>query len=145
MKRIYQLTLITLLAIFSFNLVSCKKTNDLYILNWDEYIDEDLITEFEELYGCNVILDIAQSNETMFSKIMSDAAPYDIAFPSDYMIGQMLLCDEEGVDAPIIKPIDYTKLENYKRGNFDPKLMALIDQDCPELNGYFVTYFWGSL
>ena len=107
MKRIYQLTLITLLAIISLNLVACDQTNDLYVLNWDEYIDEDLITEFEELYNCNVILDIAQSNETMFSKIMSDAAPYDIAFPSDYMIGQMILCDEDGVDAPIIKKIDY--------------------------------------
>ena len=145
MKRIYQLTLITLLTILACNLASCSNTNDLYILNWDEYIDEELITEFEELYDCNVILDIAQSNETMFSKIMSDAAPYDIAFPSDYMIGQMILCDEDGVDAPVIKQIDYSRLENYDASLFDPKLMNLINEDCPELNGYFVPYFWGSL
>lgn len=145
MKKIYQLALMVLLSIISFNLVGCDNSNDLYILNWDEYIDEDLITEFEELYNCNVILDIAQSNETMFSKIMSDSAPYDIAFPSDYMIGQMLLCDEEDVNAPIIKKIDYTKLENYNESIFDEKLMNLINEDCSELKGYFVPYFWGSL
>jgi spermidine/putrescine-binding protein len=145
MKRVYQLILITLLAIVSFNLASCDKSNDLYILNWDEYIDEDLISEFEELYDRNVILDIAQSNETMFSKIMSDAAPYDIAFPSDYMIGQMIECDEDGVSAPIIKKIDFAKLENYNEENFDPKLRALIDKDCKILKDYSVPYFWGSL
>ena len=145
MKRIYQLTLITLLSILSYNLVACSDANDLYILNWDEYIDQELIAEFESLYNCNVILDVAQSNETMFSKIMSDAAPYDIAIPSDYMIGQMIMCDEDGVAAPIIKKIDYSKLTNYNEAAFDSKLMNLIAQDCPELNGYFVPYFWGSL
>ncbi len=145
MKNKIELVFLFLIAVLSFNLVGCNNTNDLYILNWDEYIDEDLIEEFEELYNCNVILDIAQSNETMFSKIMSDAAPYDIAIPSDYMIGQMILCDEEGVDVPIIKPLDFSKLENYNVNNFDSKLMNLIRKDCPELEAYCVPYFWGSL
>lgn len=145
MKRVYQLTLLFLTVVLLINLTACNYTNDLYILNWDEYIDEDLITAFEEEYDCNVILDIAQSNETMFSKIMSDAAPYDIAFPSDYMIGQMINCDEEGVDAPIIKQIDFSKLKNYNVNNFDSNLMNLIRKDCPELESYCVPYFWGSL
>ena len=145
MKKVFYGFLLSLISVLSFNLVGCSNSNDLYILNWDEYIDEDLIEEFEELYQCNVILDIAQSNETMFSKIMSDAAPYDIAIPSDYMIGQMILCDEEGVDAPIIKPIDFSKLENYDATKFDSKLMELIRKDCPELEAYCVPYFWGSL
>ena len=145
MKKLFQVFLLLLLSCLSFNLVSCSNSKDLYILNWDEYIDEDLIEEFEQLYDCNIILDTAQSNETMFSKIMSDAAPYDIAIPSDYMIGQMILCDEDGIDAPIIKKIDFSKLENYKMENFDPKLMELIRKDCPELEEYCVPYFWGSL
>ena len=145
MKKVLHVFLLFLISYLSFNLVSCSSGRDLYILNWDEYIDEDLIDEFEELYNCNVILDVAQSNETMFSKIMSDAAPYDIAIPSDYMIGQMILCDEEGVDTPIIKKLDFSKLENYNVNNFDSKLMGLIRKDCPELEAYCVPYFWGSL
>ena len=69
-KKIVQLFLLTLLLLVSFNLVGCDDENVLYVLNWDEYIDEDLIEEFEELYDCTVVLDIAQSNETMFSKIV---------------------------------------------------------------------------
>ena len=150
MKKVVRLFLFTLVSLLSFNLVGCDEGNVLYILNWDEYIDEDLIEEFEELYDCTVVLDIAQSNETMFSKIMSDAAPYDIAIPSDYMIGQMIMCDEEGVKAPIIKPIDVTKLENYKIENFDPVLRELIaglnsNNDYCNLLDYCVPYFWGSL
>ena len=150
MKRITQMFLIALVSLLAFNLTSCDNSNDLYILNWDEYIDEDLIEEFEELYDCNIILDIAQSNETMFSKIMSDAAPYDIAIPSDYMIGQMILCDEDGVDAPIIKPLDFSKLENYNLDNFDSNLVNLIkklneNSDYCNLLDYCVPYFWGSL
>ena len=145
MKKIMQINLILLLLFLAFNLTACSNSNDLYILNWDEYIDESLIEAFEEEYGCNVILDTAQSNETMFTKIMSDAAPYDIAFPSDYMIAQMIECDEDGVVAPIIKKIDYSKLTNYKADMFDENLLYLTGRDCGNLSGYYVPYFWGSL
>ena len=145
MKKLVRISLFFVISLFSFTLTSCKNSNDLYILNWDEYIDEDLIAAFEEEYDCNVILDVAQSNETMFTKIMSDAAPYDIAIPSDYMIAQMIECDEDGVDAPVIKKIDFSRLENYKPENFDNSLTELIKRDCPSLDGYFIPYFWGSL
>ena len=145
MKKFLQVYLILFLSFVSVSLVACDNSRDLYILNWDEYIDEDLIEQFEELYDCNVILDIAQSNETMFTKIMSDSAPYDLAFPSDYMIGQMIECDEAGVDAPIIQKIDFSKLKNYQANMFDEKLLNIAERDCAELAGYYVPYFWGSL
>ena len=145
MKRLTQISLLLIIALFSFNLTACGSTNDLYILNWDEYIDEDLIEAFEKEYNCNVILDVAQSNETMFTKIMSDAAPYDIAIPSDYMIAQMIECDEEDVEAPVIKKIDYSRLENYRADLFDENLMALAKRDANNLSGYYIPYFWGSL
>ena len=48
MKKFYYLTLALVLSILTLNLTSCSNKNDLYILNWDEYINEDLIEEFEE-------------------------------------------------------------------------------------------------
>ena len=48
MKKLFQVFLLLLLSFLSFNLVSCSNSKDLYILNWDEYIDEDLIEEFEQ-------------------------------------------------------------------------------------------------
>jgi spermidine/putrescine-binding protein len=57
----------------------------------------------------------------------------------------MIECDEDGVDAPIIKKIDYSRLTNFKQEKFDSKLMKLAERECPNLTGYYVPYFWGSL
>lgn len=150
MKKVFRLFLLIFISSITASLTSCDTSTMLYILNWDEYINEDLIEAFEEEYNCTVILDIAQSNETMFSKIVSDAAPYDIAFPSDYMVDQMINCDDSDIDTPIIKKLDYSKLstdsKTYNPNDiFDPKLMSLIDSNCKELKEYCVPYFWGSL
>ena len=138
MKKTIQGTLLALLIVLCFNLCSCGNSNKLYLLNWDEYMDEDLLAEFESLYNCEIVYDVALSNETMYSKIASNAAPYDLVFPSDYMISQM---KEEN----LLSPIDFTKLENYRYSNFDSTLTDLIDRDCADIKDYFVPYFWGSL
>lgn len=144
MKKIFRLFLLAFLCCVPFTLTSCDSSTKLYILNWDEYINEDLVEEFEAQYNCSVIIDIAQSNETMFSKIVSDAAPYDIAIPSDYMIDQMINCDDKDIDTPIIQPLDYSKISSIE-GRFDPALMSLIETHCPKLTEYAIPYFWGSL
>ena len=112
MKKLLQAFLLLIIGCSCLTLTSCDTGNTLYVLNWAEYIDEDLIVMFEEEYNCTVVLDIAQSNEAMFSKIVSDAAPYDIAFPSDYMIDQMINCRDEGINESIIQKIDISKLSD---------------------------------
>ena len=154
MKKLLQAFLLLIIGCSCLTLTSCDTGNTLYVLNWAEYIDEDLIVMFEEEYNCTVVLDIAQSNEAMFSKIVSDAAPYDIAFPSDYMIDQMINCRDEGINESIIQKIDISKLSddynetyNYQffEERFDPKLLEIINRDCPLLLQYSIPYFWGSL
>lgn len=151
MKKVLQAFLLMFISCSVLVLSGCDEGNTLYILNWAEYIDEDLIEMFEEENDCTVVLDIANSNEAMYSKIVSDAAPYDIAFPSDYMIGQMI-ADNEGMGS-VIKPIEFDKLSNYSADpnnpkntdKFDSKLIEMINRDCKELLDYAVPYFWGSL
>lgn len=143
MKKLLQAFLLIFVSISVITLSGCDEGNTLYLLNWAEYIDEDLIAMFEEQYDCSVVLDYAQSNEAMFSKIVSDAAPYDIAFPSDYMIAQMIACDDKDVNAPIIQPIDFSKLSNYSIEKFDQSLIGMIKDE--KLLKYSVPYFWGSL
>ena len=136
MKRII---VILLIAVLSFSLMSCdKKVNKLYLLNWDEYIDEGLLDKFEEEYNCKVIMEIAESNEIMYSRIDTQSADYDIAFPSDYMISQLAKND-------MLIEIDFEALKNYDKDGFVESLMALIERDCKDIEQYFVPYFWGSL
>lgn len=135
--------LITLSMIFvialSITLTGCNNKEKLYILNWDEYVDEDLLAAFEDEYNVNVVYETALSNETMYNKIVTDAAPYDLMVPSDYMISQLKNED-------LIYELDFSKLSNYIEGMFDDTLETLLNSDaCLDYKNYTVPYFWGSL
>ena len=138
MKKMFLLLTLLCLCLV---LIGCSKSqNKLYILNWDEYIDEGLLDKFEEQFDCKVIMEIAESNEIMYSRISSKSADYDIAIPSDYMISQM-------VQEDMLYEIDFSSpiLKNYDQEGFDDTLCSIIDRDCSDIKGYFVPYFWGSL
>ena len=137
MKRLFTLAL---LLMISLSLTSCTgKGCDLLILNWGDYISEDVILAFEEEYGVTVKVATTDSNEQMYSNILNRTAEYDLVVPSDYMIHQM---KEEN----LIKEIDFTRLENYEEGLFVEGLHNLMESsDCIDYYGYYIPYFWGSL
>lgn len=85
---------------------------ELYIYNWSDYINEDLVKRFEDENNCKIILDYFDSNETMYAKLKAGAAGYDIVFPSGYMVTVMA---KEG----LLMKLDHTKIPNLK--NLDPK------------------------
>lgn len=60
------------------------------VFNWGEYIDEELITQFEDEYGIEVVYDTYDTNEAMYPKVMADPAMYDVVCPSEYMIEKMM-------------------------------------------------------
>ncbi|WP_433746530.1 ABC transporter substrate-binding protein [Falsibacillus pallidus] len=107
--------------------------NTLTIYNWGDYIDPDLIKEFEKESGLKVIYQTFDSNEAMMTKIQQGGTTYDVAVPSEYAIEKM---NEEH----LLLPIDKSKLPNLKYIN--PKFMDLsFDPD----NKYSVPYFWGTV
>jgi len=105
----------------------------LTIFNWGEYIDPDLLKQFEKETGIHVIYETFDSNEAMMTKIQQGGTAYDIAVPSEYMIEKM---KEEN----LLVPLDKTKIPNFK--NIDPYFLDLpFDDD----NKYSVPYFWGTV
>ena len=68
----------------------------LNVYNWGLYISDgsdggmDINKEFEELTGIKVNYTTYDTNESMYAKIKSGGADYDVIFPSDYMIGRWL-------------------------------------------------------
>lgn len=121
-------------------LTSCGgKGCDLLLLNWGDYIAEDVVSAFEEEYGVKVKVSTTDSNEQMYSNIKNRTAEYDLVVPSDYMIHQM---KEEN----LLYKLDYTRLENYAEDMFVPQLKELMEsEDCIAYQGYYIPYFWGSL
>ena len=88
MKRI--LLLISVLLI-TLTMAACggDSREKLYVLNWGEYIDPDLVVAFEDEFNVDVVYEEVGSNEEMEIKIKSDITAYDIAIPSDYMIDKL--------------------------------------------------------
>ena len=103
------------------------------VCSWGEYIDEELITQFEDETGIRVNYQTAESNEALYSLLKSGGADYDVIVPSDYMISQLM---EEGM----LEELDYSRIPNFQ----------LIDQRFRNLpydpdNKYTVPYSWGTL
>lgn len=104
----------------------------LNVYNVGDYIDEDLITKFEEETGIDVVYETFETNEIMYQKVKSGGSKYDIIVPSDYMVSRMI---KEG----LVQKIDYSKIPNYK--NIDEGFLGPIYDPT---NEYSVPYFWGT-
>lgn len=110
-----------------------EKQETLNVFNWGEYIDEDLISKFEEETGIKVNYETFSTNEDMYVKVKSGGSSYDVLIPSDYMIEKMAKED-------LLQELDYSKIPNIT--NISPMFQDLIfDPD----NKYSVPYFWGTV
>ena len=127
-----------LAAVAAFALAGCGRTyanGEVYVYNWGEYIDKDVIDLFEEKYDIHVIYNEYVENEDMYPIIETGSVIYDVVCPSDYMISKMiendLLVELNKENIPNLKYIAPEYLE--KAENFDPG------------NKYAVPYCWGTL
>lgn len=107
--------------------------NTLTIYNWGDYIDPELITEFEEESGLKVIYQTFDSNEAMMTKIQQGGTTYDIAIPSEYAISKMKEDD-------LLLPLDHSQIPNLQY--IDERFM---DLSFDPGNEYSIPYFWGTV
>ena len=108
---------------------------ELNILNWGEYIDPELITIFEEETGVKVNYVSMTSNEEMLIKLRASDCIYDMCFPSDYIIEQLIRED-------MLLPLDYDKIPNAK--NIAQRMLDVTDGFDPG-NKYSLPYMWGTV
>lgn len=108
----------------------------LNVYNWGLYISDgsdesvDVISAFEELTGIKINYTTFDTNESMYAKLKSGGASYDVILPSDYMLGKMA---NEGMLLPLNK-------ENI------PNLAGIselyLDKEYDPGNVYSVPYMW---
>lgn len=114
---------------------AAEGSNELYVYNWGEYIDEDVITQFEEETGITVIYDLFETNEEMYPVIEAGAINYDVVCPSDYMIQKM-------VENDLLAEINFDNVPNISE--IDPDYIEMSKAFDPE-NKYSVPYCWGTV
>ena len=119
----------------------------LKVYNWADYIDEELLTEFEDWYyeqtgeEVEVVYQLFDINEIMLAKIERGKEDFDVACPSEYIIERMLKND---LLLPINK--DFGTTPNYL-GNVSPYIQEVfdkIDGGGKNANDYAVGYMWGT-
>lgn len=80
---------------------------ELNVYNWDAYVGEETIGQFEDKYGIKVVYDKFPDAETMLAKIESDGkgAGYDIAYPTSVEVPRL-------VAAGVIQPLRLDLIPN---------------------------------
>ena len=81
---------------------------------WTEYIPQDIIDCFEQVYGITVNRDEYSSNEEMYAKISAGGASYDLVQPTDYIVSLM-------VRQELLAELDMSQLPNF--ANLDPNYL----------------------
>lgn len=112
---------------------SVNSSKVINVFNCADYIDDDLISKFEEETGYTVNYSTYDTNESMYSKLTSGSASYDLVFPSDYMIEKLISEDlAEEINFDNVPNYQYIG-DEYKNLSFDPE------------NKYSVPYMWGTI
>ena len=129
MKKLISALLLICLTVLP--LTSLAADDVLNVYNWGEYIDKQVIYDFEKEFNCRVNYSIFSSNEDMYIK--QKANSYDVMIPSDYMIERLL--KEKRLQA-----IDKTVVTNLSVLT-DGVLNMAYDPD----NTYSVPYLWQTV
>src|SRR5882724_1781919 len=107
------LTLIILLALFagcSGRLDSPTGTRPfegqtLNVFNWSDYLDPQLIEEFQEETGARVQYDTYSSDSELEAKLLTGNSGYDVIFPSDRSLPLL-------IHKRLVSPLDKSRLPN---------------------------------
>ncbi|MCL1909396.1 MAG: spermidine/putrescine ABC transporter substrate-binding protein [Kiritimatiellaeota bacterium] len=124
---------IAAIAAIAITIVGCGSGKPkLSIYTWDDYIDPDLVKQFERDNNCRVVMDYFDSNEAMLAKIEAGVSGYDIIVPTSYAVEKLAASGR-------LDKIDKKKLANI--ANIDPAyLEAALDATMSYGVPYMVTY-----
>ena len=104
------------------------------VYNWSDYIDEELLSKFEEETGIKLIYDVFDSNEILETKMLAGGSGYDVVVPSGTFL-------QRQITAGAFQKLDMPKLPN--AGNLWDVIADRTEQYDPD-NAYSINYMWGT-
>jgi spermidine/putrescine transport system substrate-binding protein len=106
---------------------------ELRLFIWPDYMDPEILREFEQTYGVRVVTDYYDNNEALIAKLKAGGiGQYDVIVASDYAIEVL----ESGT---LLLPLDHRHIPNVR--NLDARFRALPFDSA---NLYSITYQWGT-
>ncbi|MEM9716771.1 MAG: polyamine ABC transporter substrate-binding protein [Pseudomonadota bacterium] len=108
--------------------------DEVRVYNWSDYIDEELLTKFEEETGIELIYDVFDSNEVLETKLLAGGSGYDVVVPSATFL-------QRQITAGAFQKLDIGKLSNHDN------LWSVVQERTAEYDPggeYSVNYMWGT-
>jgi spermidine/putrescine transport system substrate-binding protein len=107
-----------------------KKLN---FYNWDTYIGETTLDDFNKATGIEVKMDLYADNDELFAKLKEGNPGYDVIVPTNDFVERMII-------ANMLQPIDHAKIPN----------MANIEKQFQDAafdpgRKHTIPYMWGTL
>ena len=118
------------LCVASVALAECK----LNLFIWSEYIDPEIVSDFEKKFSCKVTIDLYEDNESLMAKLEGGGTSlYDVIVPSDYIIPAM-------AERKLLAPLRMENIANFK--NVDERFK---NPPYDQGNKYTAPYQWGTV
>ena len=105
-----------------------------HVYNWSDYIDEEILTDFEAETGIKVIYDVFDSNDVLETKLLAGGSGYDVVVPSASFMGRQ-------IQAGVFQKLDKSKLTNW--GNLWDVVLERVEIYDPG-HQHSVNYMWGT-
>jgi spermidine/putrescine transport system substrate-binding protein len=114
-----------------FSLAAEEKKLNLY--NWDTYVGENTLANFNQATGIEVKMDLFADNDELFAKLKGGNPGYDVIVPTNDTLERMIAAD-------MVVPLDHAKIpnisnveESFRDAQFDPG------------RKFSMPYMWGTL
>ena len=115
-------------------LTGAAMADEVRVYNWSDYIDEELLTKFEEETGLELIYDVFDSNEVLETKMLAGSSGYDVVVPTGTFLRRQ-------ITAGVFQPLDTAQLPNMD--NMWDVIAARTAAYDPD-NAYSINYMWGT-
>jgi spermidine/putrescine transport system substrate-binding protein len=102
--------------------------DQLHLFNWNDYIAEQTVADFENSCNCQLVQDYYSSTEEMMAKLLAGASGYDVVVPTQNAVQALIKQD-------FLQALDKTQLSNFK--NSDP---GFLNRSYDPDNTYSVPY-----
>jgi putrescine transport system substrate-binding protein len=122
------------IALATLLITGVASAKEVRVYNWSDYIDEEVLKEFEKETGIKVVYDVFDSNEVLETKLLAGGSGYDVVVPT----GQFL---SRQIQAGVFQKLDKSKLPNLS--NMWPEVSTRVAVYDPG-NDYAIDYMWGT-
>ncbi|MDT8282080.1 MAG: spermidine/putrescine ABC transporter substrate-binding protein [Gammaproteobacteria bacterium] len=102
--------------------------DQLHLFNWNDYIAEQTVEDFENSCNCRLVQDYYSSTEEMMAKLLAGASGYDVVVPTQNAVQALI---KQG----FLQPLDKTQLTHFK--NIDS---GFLNRSYDPANTYSVPY-----